>query len=73
MVIITTLIQTKFKILKTVYAQSNKRFHLLDGMVNGILEEWIKWGWNSGPNESYRKNYEGFSNKARREVFIWIS
>ena len=41
------------------------RFHLRDGRVNGILEEWIKWGWNSGPNESNDYKVDFFSDIPR--------
>jgi hypothetical protein len=43
----------------------SSRFQLLDGRVNGILEEWIKWGWNSGPNESNDDKVDFFSDVPR--------
>ena len=37
------------------------QFSILDGRINGILEEWIKWGWNSGSYESNDKELDFFS------------
>jgi hypothetical protein len=37
------------------------QFSILDGRINGILEEWIKWGWNSGSYEPNDKEVVFFS------------
>jgi hypothetical protein len=37
------------------------RFSILDGRINGILEEWIKWGWNPDSYESNDKEVDFFS------------
>jgi hypothetical protein len=40
---------------------TNLYLNILDGWIIGILEEWIKWGWNSGPIETNDDMIDFFS------------